>query len=234
MRVILVTRPEPDATTTTALLKAQGLPAQATPLMTVEMGGTLPHPSTYDMVAFTSANGVRAYHQAMGPTGKPSYFVGEASAEAGRVAGLTIAGVGGHDVESLAKLILVSAPPGRVLHIRGHDQAGDLVGRLTDAGRPAAFAALYRAMAPTTLPDRLKTELQTGDAIVTLYSPRTAQLFAELCEKAGIIAPLTRCSAACLSENVAKVARRLPFQKVMVAQAPDQAHFVDMLLSARP
>ncbi|MBB4657560.1 uroporphyrinogen-III synthase [Parvularcula dongshanensis] len=183
-----------------------------------------------DVLAFTSANGVRAY-AAAGGGALPVYAVGAASAAAARKAGLPIAGVAEGDVASLAALI-ARARPGRVLHVSGVQAAGDLAASLTQAGVSASRAVLYEAAPALTLPRAATTAIRDGLAFVLLYSPRSARLLARLVEEAGIRSGLSATRCVALSAAVAEAARSLPFADVIVPPTPDDSGFVDILSGA--
>ncbi|MEM9421566.1 MAG: uroporphyrinogen-III synthase [Pseudomonadota bacterium] len=234
---MLITRPSPDGEITTASLLKVGIDALHTPLMTIAF---LPPPSPLPMqgvaaLAFTSANGVRAWMNAHHghPPPIPAFLVGPASATTADEHGLPIAGVAEGDVESLARLI-AKKDPGPILHVQGIHAAGDLVGALEQQSITAMAVRLYEAVAAKALPINLHKALTGGPCTVALFSPRTAQLFKILVAEAKLTQSLKGATAACLSPNVAKVARTLPFHEINIAPALDHASFVDMVKAGCP
>ncbi|PWJ21331.1 uroporphyrinogen-III synthase [Jannaschia seohaensis] len=127
---------------------------------------------------FTSANGVAAYRALGGDEGRPAWCVGPRTARAAEAAGLRVMGVA-TDAASLAVAIPPDAPP--LLHLRGAVQRGNLAADLRTRGLTARDAVIYDQV-PVPLSDAGRRALR-GPAIVPLYSPRTAALFAAACPK---------------------------------------------------
>lgn len=220
MSRVLVTRPQPDADATAALLRAAGHEALVRPLMRIEPRAAR-WPSA-DALAFTSANGVRAYDGAP----LPAWCVGEASASAARAAGLSVAGIAEGDVTSLAALI-AEARPGRVLHPSGAASAGDLAGALRAAGVSAERVVAYDAVAETSLPGGAARAIARAEW-VALFSPRSARLLTSLARDAGLTERFTHVRLAALSQAVAHAAA-LPFAHVCVAPRPASSALVDII-----
>ena len=226
MRRVLVTRPRPDADRTAAMVRAAGHEALVHPLMRIETrADALAGAPDADALAFTSANGVRAYAGAGGAP-LPAYVVGPASARAARAAGLPVAGVAEGDVDALAALI-ADAAPGQVLHACGA-AAGDLAGTLRAAGVPCARAVLYDAVAEAALPEAAARDIAAGVDWVVLHSPRSARLLVALVREAGLAGTLTRARLAALSPAVAAAAGDA-FAEARVAASPSSSALVDFI-----
>lgn len=166
MSKVVVLRPEPGASATLARAKAVGIDAVAIPLFEIApMAWDTPEGSEFDMLLLTSANAVR--HGGAGLTKLrhlPAYCVGEATAEAARDAGLTVAGVGLAGANALATLVPQN---GRPLHLAG-------VAHRAISGVPAVAVYDSRAIDP---PPPLAA-LQGGVAMV--HSARAGARLAEL------------------------------------------------------
>ncbi len=211
---VIVTRPEPDAAAFADLCRAHGLDPVLSPVMTIEiesapvdLSGDLADAGT---LAFTSANGVRAFAAKATMRDLPVFAVGAVTAEAAKAAGFENVQAAGGDVDSLAAHIASEkelAGKG-VLHIAGENRAGDLVALLEKHGIPARRRTLYRAVPAEALTEAATAALkdEKADLWVGLFSPRTARLFVALAERAGLAAALGRTRAACLSEAVAEAA----------------------------
>jgi len=231
MSTVLITRPQPDADRTAAEVQAHGFNPIVAPLMRIALRPhALQDAPDCDALAFTSANGVRAWRAAGGSV-RPCYVVGPASAEAAREAGLPVAGVAEGDVETLAALI-AKERPGRVLHVGGTALAGDLTGRLSREGLPAQAIALYEAVAETALPPEARGAICAGLSFVLLFSPRSARLFCRLVREAGLGDELRNTRCAALSPAVAE-AVDIPFADVIVSDRRDLSGFVDILSARR-
>lgn len=153
-----------------------------------------------------------------------AYCVGDRTADVARDAGFDALSAHG-DAEALLALILSSSDPGPFLHLRGQDARGDIAPRLAAKGRPAHAAIVY-AQTPIPLTDSAQHVLSCPDpvpdlvpdpVIVPLFSPRTAQLFAE---QAGTGAPLW---IVAISAATAKAVAGLQPARLAIAERPDAA-----------
>ena len=225
-RLVLVTRPRPDADRTAEAVRGAGFEPIVAPLMRIApRDGALARAPQADAAAITSASGARAY---AGQGGRlPVFAVGPASTEAAREAGLRVVGTAGGDVASLAELI-AAARPARVLHAGGARLAGDLAGDLARRGVPCARVMLYEAREAERLPEAAVRAIREGLAWTLLFSPRSAALFERLVRAAGLQDCLRRSRLAALSPAVA-AACSLPFEHVAVAGAPEHSRLVDFL-----
>lgn len=235
MTRVLITRPQPDADRTAKAMRAAGLAPLVHPLMRIEMrAGVLCNARPADALAFTSANGVRAY-ASLGGDALPAYAVGPASAREAERCGFAVAGVADGDVASLAALI-GEHRPGRVRHPSGAAAAGDLAGSLAEAGIAAERLVLYDAITESALPEAaaaiLKAGFEGGECWVALYSPRSARLFERLVASANLTIAAASLRLAALSPAVADAAR-LPYAERRVAVQPTNSALVD-IISARP
>ncbi len=223
-RQVIVTRPDPDAASLASALRHTGFDPVVAPLMTIDLSeGPAPDLSGFQAVAFTSANGVRAFQARGGATEKPAFTVGPASAAACRDAGFAVVHPAAGSVESLADLIRehCRADQGAIYHGAGETLAGDLVALLKEAGLEARRDVLYTARAATHLPEPFARVLRGPDpGFVTLFSPRTARLAAALMADAGLTDAAHRMTALCLSPAVADASAALPWAALRVAEEP--------------
>lgn len=234
---LLVTRPEEDAVPLVAALAEMGHEAVATPLLRIVFAA-LPPDLDLDRIgalAFTSANGVRAFVQATARRDWPVFAVGDATAAVARAQGFGTVQAAAGDVTSLAALIGAgwSAADGPVLHVSGHTVRGDLVADLAARGLRACRCALYEAQAlPLAAAAR---EALAEDALdgALFYSPRTARLFGARLAEADLAAHTARLAAFCLSPAVAEALRDLRWRRVVVAPRPEQAALLASLASCR-
>lgn len=174
---------------------------------------------TYSAVILTSETGVAAAArlQAEGRNlPKRAYCVGDRTADVARAAGFDALSANG-DAEALLTLILSSADPGPFLHLRGQEARGDIAPRLAAKGRPAHAAIVY-AQTPLPLTNAARSLLSGQEpVIVPLFSPRTAQLFADA---APIGAPLW---IVAISSATAKAVASLSPARLTIAERPDAA-----------
>ena len=226
-RTVWITRAEPGAADTAARVAALGLEPLVLPLLeTVDLpeagealGGEGP-------LAFTSANGVRAFARLRPRRTGPVYVVGPATAEAAQAAGFADIRAGAGDVEALAARILADAPAGEVLHAAAREPAGDLAGRLLAAGRPARRVAVYAAR--ETRPSPAAVEKAMAAPVVLVHSPRAGRILARLLAPLPARPVVLGLSPACLA----------PFEglDLPVRAAPDrplESHLLNLLASFR-
>lgn len=238
--VVIVTRPEPDASRFAAAARRAGLEPVVSPLMRIVFRSGAPDLGGVGAVAFTSANGVRAFVAASAiPPETPAFAVGPASAEAARDAGFAEVATAGGDVASLARMIGEAHQAGRiageVLHVCGSDRAGDLVAALAQAGAPARRAVLYEARPSEGLAPAAVEALKgaASGPWVALFSPRTAKLFVDQVRAAGLEDRLAAARAACLSGAVAEAAGAARWREIAVAPAPTTEMVIALLTRAR-
>ncbi len=178
---IWITRAQPGADVTADRVRAMGHDAVVAPLLAVRV---LPD-VTIDLsgvvaLAFTSANGVRAFADASGERALKVFAVGAATAQAARTAGFKSVLSADGDVDALAEGIASrrSELRGAVLHPGAAELAGDLTGALEKQGVEARRLILYET-APAALTETQAATLTQSDAVL-LHSPRAAQVLAKV------------------------------------------------------
>jgi uroporphyrinogen-III synthase len=129
---IWITRAEPGASRTAARLKALGRDPLVAPLLEVHPLAVSIDLDGVGALAFTSANGVRAFAALSEDRGLPVFAVGGATAEAARAAAFTSVTSAEGDVAALAQTIVANRDrfAGLVLAPGPREPAGDLVGAL--------------------------------------------------------------------------------------------------------
>ena len=136
--LVVVTRPGNAARELAVEIVRRGYEPLIAPMLVIETLDTpLPDLGRYGAIAFTSANGVRAFAERSSERGVPAYAVGGATATALRAAGFRDIRLAGGDADALASLIAVSADRRPVLHISGSVIARDLAPAGRSRRRPA-------------------------------------------------------------------------------------------------
>ena len=204
---IWITRTQPGADATAQRVRALGHEAVVAPLLSVRM---LPD-VVVDLrgvaaLAFTSANGVRAFADASGERGLKVFAVGATTAQAARAAGFKSVLSADGDVEALAEGIAARRGElrGAVLHPGAAEPAGDLAGALDTHGVDARCLVLYETV-PVDLDADVAERLGQSDAVL-LHSARAAQVLAKLLRAH----PAPRMRALGLSKAVVKPLARVP------------------------
>ncbi|MEQ1888918.1 MAG: uroporphyrinogen-III synthase [Alphaproteobacteria bacterium] len=229
----LITRPEEDAAPLAEAVRALGHQAmidsmlRITPFDDVQLdtGGV-------QALLFSSANGVRAFSDISLNRRVPVFTVGEASAAIAREMGFRKVFAGGGDVAALAQLVAGSLKPeeGILMHISGTVVARELKDLLQRDGFNVFRVRLYESEPATRLSDPTITHFRSGELDgVLFYSPRTAQIFADLVIENRLTEACRRIRALCLSEAVAEVADKLPWRAIKVAGEPTQSAMLEML-----
>lgn len=171
---LVVLRPEPGASRTVERGRNMGLAMVAYPLFVVEaLAWNAPDVDLYDGLLLTSANAVR--HGGEGLlryTGLPLFAVGEATAEAARGAGLTVAAVGQSDAQAI---VAEAARRGcrALLHPCGRDR------RAFDAGEVMVDPVIVYAAKEMGDAAGLAAAVAQGD-VVMVHSPRAGARLAAL------------------------------------------------------
>lgn len=181
----------------------------------------------FDTLAFTSANGVRAFAKLSAQRDVPVWCVGARTAEAAREAGFGDVRSTDGDIGALAAAMISGLPPGAaVLHAANETPAGDLCALLASAGHRGQFTAVYRAAeaveAGPALADHLSGVQPVAAALV--HSPAAGRVLARLAGHCGgviDIAAISLNAAAAMGE----VARR-----VEIASHPDEASLLEALV----
>jgi uroporphyrinogen-III synthase len=197
-RAVWITRAEPGASATAARVTAAGLAPLVMPLLeTVDLPEAAAALGGDGPLAFTSANGVRAFARLSPRRSGPVYVVGPATAAAAQVAGFADIRSGAGDVEALAARILADAPPGEVLHASAREPAGDLAGRLQASGQSARRVAVYAAR--ETSPPAAGLEEALAAPVVLAHSPRAGRILARLLAPLATRPAVLGLSPACLA-----------------------------------
>ncbi|MBC7132531.1 MAG: uroporphyrinogen-III synthase [Roseovarius sp.] len=218
MPVLLITRPEPEASRMAAAMRAAypGLRVVVSPLMRIVHGGALPVLTGREVLVFTSRHGVAGFCRLTPRRDLAAYAVGEATAEAARAQGLDARAAGG-DAAALLALISADGARGPFLHPRGEHVAADIAGALRARGHAAAEAVVYAQQAQPLSPGARAALDGDAPVIVPLMSPRSGRLFFAAAGGA-IRAPL---HIAAMSRNVAETVPPGAATRLIVAKSPD-------------
>lgn len=227
----MITRPREDASGLAEALAGLGIETVIEPLLFIETLDTdAPVLTGVQALLVTSANGVRAFSALSDERDVAVYAVGDASARAAREAGFSSVTSASGDVDTLADLVAEKLNPedGALLHVAGTKVAGDLAGRLEKAGFTYQRARLYHAAKAENLSGEGIQSIRDGNLDgVVLYSPRTAESFVELLEKAELGDSTHVMTVFCLSQAVAEKVGKLTWGQVVIAETPDQVAMIE-------
>lgn len=178
---IWITRAQPGADATAERVRGLGHEAWIAPLLVVhDLEDVEIDLAGVAALAFTSANGVRAFADRSGDRGLKVFAVGGATAQAARQAGFRSVLSTDGDVAILAQGIAArrSELKGAVLHAGAAELAGDLVGALEQQAIEARRLILYETR-PVKIREAELKSLLRADAVL-LHSPRAARALAAI------------------------------------------------------
>jgi uroporphyrinogen-III synthase len=218
-----ITRAAPEAEKTVERLAALGHQPILAPLLQVHV---LPGEMDFTGVAalaFTSANGVRAFAAKSPRRDLTVFAVGSATAHAAREAGFATVTSANGDSAALAAFIAEKAGilKGAVLHPAAREPAGDLVSDLLRLGASARSAPVYetRPMAPSA--DILVRMAQSPPDLdgILVHSARAAGQVAHVLDGDPAAADIV---AYCISRAAAKPLAPLGLKAVIIAEQPNE------------
>ena len=229
-RPVLVTRAEPGASLTCQRLAALGYHAVNAATARIAATDGAPDWTGAGAVIVTSPNGAGQLTRLGAPRTLKVFAVGPASAAAARAAGHDDVITGSGDAAGLLDIILSAPDPGRLIHVRGRDQAFDLSGALNAMGRHAHSHIAYEARMEETLPAPALQALGPG-AIVLIHSPLGAERLLALAESGRRLSALGSAHILAISEAAASAFRHSGAGRVTLAQRPDEAALLEALKS---
>ena len=233
---VLVTRPEPDASSTKAKLEGHGHTALLSPLMTIRfMPVNDLGPGQVQAIIVTSRNAVRALAQSpvlQGLLELPVFAVGKGTARDAHDLGFHGVMEGPGNAAGLVDVILANANPagGRLIHFAGFKLAFDLEGALRGHGFDVATIRCYEAEAAKQLSDDAVAALREGllDAAL-LMSPEASRTYVRLIEAAGLEAEARKVAAICISQATADALTPFSPSKVNVSVRPNSEEVLALI-----
>lgn len=231
---MLVTRPEPDAQATLARLEALGIEAIAAPLMVREtLDASLPPPDGFTAMVLTSANAVRALID-RGVVAQyqhlPVFAVGDRTAREATQAGFERVSSAAGAFQDLVNAMTIAQLRGPIFYPAGKHQSADLAKAVAPLGIMVATAKVYAMVAAEALPESVLDALGTQIGAVLAYSRRSAEIFARLAadlprDRRSKLAML------CLSEAVAEPLLEARFNRISLADWPDEDAMMSLALA---
>jgi uroporphyrinogen-III synthase len=222
---VWITRAEPAASATAERVEALGHQAIVAPLLALQ-----PLEASIDLtgvaaLAFTSANGVRAFAALTKDRTARVFAVGAATAEAAKIAGFRQVLSAEGDVAALGERIAARKRElkGVVLHPGAAEPAGDLVGALAAADVEARLLPLYDTV--PVKPSDATLEAMGGFDVALLHSPKAAKTLALLLRRH----PAPQLKALCLSPAIAKPLARSSLAGLAKASMPIESALLNLI-----
>lgn len=177
---VFAIRPEPGLAATLAAGREAGMAITGMPLFEIRpVGWEAPAADAIDGLLLGSANAARHAGAALGRfSGKPTYVVGEVTADAAIAAGLAVAGTGSGGLQGV--LDSLAGQRLRLLRLAGAEHVP-----LTPPGGITMVTRIVYESVAVPMPDELADALR-GGGLVLLHSAAAAQHFAAECDRLAI------------------------------------------------
>jgi len=233
---LLVTRPQPDAESTAAALRARGHAAIVAPLLRIEPVNNAELGSgPWAAILVTSANAAPAIarHRRFAELkGVRVLAVGERSAQAMRDVGFADVISAGGGANDLTRLVGERLKPGApLLYLAGAERSGDIAGDLAARNFTVRTVVVYRALAAGALP-RVAAEALSGGGIdgVLHFSRRSAETYVTNVRAAGLTdIALKKPVHFCLSAAVAVPLAQAGAADIRTAPQPDETGMLALI-----
>jgi len=233
---LIITRPVERALPLAERLTELGAEPILVPMLKIEAVPFDPPEQPIQGIIFTSVQGVEAAAKRPELHIFPVYAVGSKTAGAASAAGFQTVHNADGDVEALFQLVMTSCNAGKglLLHLSGGQTTGQLVERLDQKGFQANRVKVYEARPETSMPtnvlDKIKRKAFDG---VAFFSPRTAHIFNQVVEEAGVTNSFGNAFALCLSDRVAQEVEKLNWKKIHIADNPTEQGMLTLLQGLR-
>lgn len=237
---ILITRPRESAAALASRLQELGHQVTIAPLIHLTPVSKhllkLPPPSCFEAIVTTSQQAIRCLANLTSQRDFPLWCVGTESARIAQELGFqTIHAAEGTAENLVAKLLKTLIPPFQkpVLHASGDVIRVNVAEALQAKGIPAQRIIVYKTEEAVTFPSEIQSALKMNKLDVALfYSPRTARIFRNLCQTAGLDPYCSSLTALCLSEGIAAEIRHLPWKTIHIAKKTSTDDLLMILMMA--
>ena len=231
---LLLTRPEPDARRTAAMLRRRGHLVVVAPLMRIEvLGDAEIGAGPWAAILITSANAahaIAAHRRKRALESLPVFAVGERSAQAMREAGFADVSSADGGVGDLAQLVGERMMSGSsLLYLAGAERAGDLAAKLATRRFAVQTAVVYRAIAVDSLPSVAADALAKDIEGVLHYSRRTAEAYVNAARFGGLLESALKPAQFCLSAQIAEPLAQAGAATIHIAPRPVEAALIELL-----
>lgn len=229
MNLVLLLRAAEDAARTAEKLRALGYAVVLSPVLEFAATDAIMPCGEYDAVIVTSAKGVEFAGDARQLRAALLHAVGEKTAETARARGFHPDIVAGNAEAILPLLLERYRRPAHFLYLAGRDRQPVLEAGLRAAGHEVQTVEVYEARAARALTTEAVADIAARRVVAALhYSRRSAEIFLQLAQSAGVADALPDMTHVALSEHVAVPLRKLGLQ-TLVAAKPDEEHLLSLL-----
>lgn len=234
MRSVLITRPQPVADEFAEKLRRDGYTAYVAPMMEyVSVAADLADLAPYQAVVFTSAQAIQAFAGLSRERNIPVLAVGDATASTALRAGFKqVYSAKGNSVD-VASLIRGEASKlglKNVLHLCSADTPDDIGAAVKGLGVAVERLPIYKAQLVSDIPEDVTAAMRRGAVdVVLVFSTRTAENLTRLMVKRDLRSASAKMEIICISDQVARAVRELPWRLVRVARQPRLEAVMDVL-----
>lgn len=231
--VVLITRPEDDATAIAYAVNQKGLLAFCEPFLDVVFHEKkIENIQEYGALVFTSANAVRAYNLYNEEKDIPVFCVGDNTQEEAQAAGFKNSKSARGGVEELTAMLSEEKSDKPFLYLRGKEITQPLVDTIPSIDIEEQI--VYYTQTPEKISPNCADLLQEeAFSYIMFFSKRTAETFVSLLGKEeegeAIQEALKRTKALCLSGSMLECLSVLPWKDIIVAKRPERQAILDLL-----
>ena len=177
MTICLITRTQPGAQVTQAVLASLGYQPIVAPAANIVATGATVATEGVQALLMTSAAAARSVQLTAHLAALPVYAVGDATADAATHAGFTNVISAGGDGATLAVLAAdrMKTDAGALLHLRGQEVAGDVTGMLSACGFETRNIEVYHTYDHPDFRNDIRLHLSGHSGLVIVHSPAGAR-----------------------------------------------------------
>jgi uroporphyrinogen-III synthase len=230
---LLVTRPQPDAERTAAVLRAAGHQIDVAALLCIELIPDVELGGPWSALVVTSTNALRAlesHPRRAALLALPLFAVGRRTAAAARAAGFLDVTAAGGNVQDLVQSLRQHQGRDPLLYLAGQDRSRDLAGDLAADGRMVSTVVVYRAVELERFPPAIAAALAAGQIDGVLhFSRRSAQAYLDCARMAALLDQSLVPSHYCVSDQVAEPLMAAGAQHVRIAERPEETALLALI-----
>ncbi len=229
MSVCVITRAQPGAQITGERIAELGHTPLIVPAADVRPTGASIVTQGVQALLMTSAAAARNALMEEAVLDLPVYAVGDSTAAAAREAGFSEVISAGGDGANLAVLAADRMKPsdGALLHIRGSEIAGDVLGMLTACGFETRFVEVYQTLDNPDFKGKITKIVQSDIGIVILHSPAGARRLVQALY--GKSFDLGQWTAVGLSQACLSGLDNMGFCDLVFAEQPDELALIETI-----
>ena len=234
MGKILITRPEPEASSYAAELRAQGFDPLVSPMLRIEgLDFKSPDLSGVQGLVFSSVNAVRMYCAKV-KTGReiPVFCVGDRTAAEAKDQGFIHIYNAKGTADDLVQCVCTHTDNagGALLYIRGYRVAKPVGMLLEKQGFEVRSLEVYDAKIVEGLSNNVQSLMSEGGVeAVILFSGRTSEAFLKAVEKDGLFDACSSIKVLCISTAVLEYVRDYKWSGAYVCDKPDRDSMLMLL-----